>query len=121
MDSPSSSILETIKQKLGLKEEGYDVFDVDVIASINTALMTLCQLGVGPKSGFRINGPEETWIDFTGDNLLTTYDGIIDYVYFYVRLAFDPPTNSFAVNAIKEQMQELVWRINAQAEWRNES
>ena len=40
------SILNTIKKMLGL-DANYTTFDTDIIVHINSALMTLTQLGVG--------------------------------------------------------------------------
>jgi hypothetical protein len=37
---------------------------------------------------------------------------VITFVHLNVRLMFDPPTNSFAVDAIKKQIDEYTWRIN---------
>ena len=41
------SILTSIKKMLGIDEE-YTHFDADVIMDINSVLMILTQLGVGP-------------------------------------------------------------------------
>ena len=57
------SILTSIKKLLGISED-YAHFDNDVIMHINTVLMTLTQLGVGPESGFLITSDESTWADF---------------------------------------------------------
>lgn len=107
------SILSTIKKMLGLDID-YDVFDTDVIVSINAALMTLNQLGVGPSEGFLISGPEDTWFDFVGDR--KDLEAIKSYVYIKARLLFDPPTNSFLVSSLEKQAEEFAWRINVQAE-----
>jgi hypothetical protein len=32
-------------------------------------------------------------------------------VYLKVRLLFDPPTSSYAIDAINKQISELEWRI----------
>lgn len=47
----SDSILLTIKKMLGLTEE-YTAFDPDIIVLINSAFMTLEQLGVGSQKHF---------------------------------------------------------------------
>ena len=57
------SILTSIKKMLGIDPD-YDVFDVDIIIAINSYLMALTQLGLGPPSGFSISGAEETWDQF---------------------------------------------------------
>lgn len=107
------SILTSIKKLLGI-EEDYTQFDADIIPHINTALMTLNQLGVGPENGFAIQDKTTVWTDFIGPR--TDIEAIKTFVYFKTRLAFDPPQNSFLVEAIKQQITELEWRINIQAE-----
>jgi len=107
------SILISIKKMLGL-EEGYDVFDTDILVHINTVFMTLTQLGIGPSSGFEIVGREETWDEYPGYS--AGLSGIKSYIYLKVRLVFDPPQSGFLVDAITKQIAELEWRLNVQAE-----
>ena len=53
-DQLENSILRTIKKMLGLDLD-YEAFDVDIITHINTALMTLQQLGyLKDKSGHSV-------------------------------------------------------------------
>ena len=47
------SILTSIKKLLGIAEE-YEHFDADIIMHINSALMVLTQLGIGPSNGLII-------------------------------------------------------------------
>lgn len=108
----NDSILNNTKQLLGI-ENDYDAFDVDVIIHINSALMQLAQSGVG-KEGYYIEDSTSIWSDFLGD-----YDdvrAIATYVYLYVRSIFDPPSNSFVMEAIQSQMNEILWRLTIQAE-----
>lgn len=107
------SILITIKRLLGV-DENYDHFDVDIIIAINTAFMTLNQIGVGPESGFMIQDKTQTWTDFLGDR--KDLQSIITFVYYNARLIFDPPQNSFLVDSIKQQISEISWRLNVQVE-----
>lgn len=107
------SILTSIKKLLGI-EETYEHFDQDIVMHINTAIMGLTQLGVGPATGFTISNKDKTWKDFIGDSILL--EGVKTYIYLKVRLIFDPPATSFVVDAINRQIQELEWRLNIQAE-----
>lgn len=102
------SILDSIKKLLGI-DESYDVFDVDIMIHINSALMTLTQIGVGPESGFFITSSEETWNDFIGSSI--NIEAVKTYVYLKVKLVFDPPAGSL-LESIKEQIKELEWRLN---------
>lgn len=103
------SILNTIKSMLG-PDSSYEVFDPDIIVQINTALAILTQVGVGSSKGFRITGADETWSDFLGD--AEDLDMAKTYIYSRVKMLFDPPNNSFLMNALKETAQELEWRLN---------
>ena len=109
----SESILDTIKIMLGL-EKDYDAFDIEIITYINSALLTLSQRGVRPEKGFSITGPDAVWSDFIDEksNLIA----VQTYIKLKVQLLFDPPSNSFAVDAINKQIDELTWRLCLEAE-----
>lgn len=105
----TNSILNSTKKVLGL-DESYTVFDVDVLMHINSVFSTLNQLGLGPAAGFSIEDDVPTWSDFIGaDDRLSSVKSLM---YLKVRLLFDPPTTSFHIAAMKEQIQELEWRLN---------
>lgn len=114
MATITDSILLTVKKMLGIAEE-YLAFDIDLIVNINSVFLTLNQLGVGPTSPYSIKGLEETWSDFLGEQR-DKLAGVETYVYLKTRLLFDPPTNSFLVDAIQKQCNELEWRLNTQVE-----
>ena len=59
------SILESIKKLLGIAEEDTD-FDTDIVIHINSVLMILNQLGIGPSDGFWIKDNSAVWKDFVG-------------------------------------------------------
>ena len=109
----SDKILESVKKVLGLATD-YDVFDQDLILHINSVFSTLNQLGIGPQQGFMIEDDEATWESFLGTD--KRFNNVKTYIYLRVRLLFDPPGTSFAIDAIKEQIKELEWRLNAQRE-----
>lgn len=104
------SILTSIKKLLGITED-YTQFDTDIIMHINSVFSTLTQLGVGPDIGFMINDKSVVWSDY-----FTTSDPRLNfvktYIYLKVRLVFDPPQSSAAIDAINRQISELEWRIN---------
>lgn len=113
----TQSILLTVKKMLGIAEE-YHAFDLDIIIHINSVFLTLNQLGVGPDRPFQITDDSEIWSDFVDVNEVP---GVQSYVYLKTRLAFDPPTNSFLVDAIQKQIAELEWRMNVQVDPKRES
>lgn len=103
------SILKTIRKMIG-PSVSYDIFDTDLIVHINSAFMTLYELGVGTPQCFRITGETETWDDFIqGDSEL---EAVISYVYMKVRLVFDPPSTGYLVTSYEKRIQELEWRLN---------
>lgn len=106
----TQSILLTIKKMLGIAEE-YHAFDLDIIVHINSVFLLLYQFGVGPDTPYQITDETQEWSDFQ-----TEIPGIPTYVYLRVRLLFDPPTNSFLVDSMKEQIKELEWRFDMQHE-----
>lgn len=109
----SDSILDTIKQLLGIEAED-TAFDTDVIVHINSALMTLNQLGVGPSAAFSIQDKDDIWEDFLKKS--TDLEAVKTYIYLKVRTVFDPPSSSAVLEAMNRNISELEWRLNVQAE-----
>ena len=109
------SILTSIKKLLGPSAED-EYFDPDIIMHINTVLMDLNQIGVGPEEGFAIEDATATWDQFVPEAYLPKLNGIKTYVYLKVRLLFDPPSNSAVIESINKQIDKLEWRINVAAE-----
>lgn len=128
----TNSILLTVKKMLGIAEE-YHAFDIDILTNINAVFLSLNQFGIGPQLPFQLPlmsnsntdndefGDENeedptvtaTWDDFLGDQK-EYLAGVQTYVYLRTRLLFDPPTNSFLVDAIQKQCEELEWRFTIQ-------
>lgn len=107
------SILTSVKKNLGLAED-YEYFDPDVIMHINAVFATLNQLGVGPETGFAIEDKTTVWDDFIGND--PRKSNVKTFTYLSVRLAFDPPTTSFGITMMQDQIRELAWRINVYRE-----
>jgi hypothetical protein len=111
MDNTGNSILNSIKKLFGPDAE-YTHFDPDLILHINSVFSTLTQLGVGPKQGFSITGVSETWDDFfNGIPDVNSLSMVKSYVYLKVRLLFDPPASSAAIESINRQISEYEWRL----------
>ena len=109
-----SSILDTTKKMLGI-ESDYTAFDVDIIAFINAALLSLNQIGVGPNDGFVVEDSSASYEDFVGDDPYLI-GAVKQYIYLQVRMAFDPPTNSFVMEALQRSSDEYIWRMRVQIE-----
>lgn len=112
------SILNSIKKLIGMDPE-YTQFDTDLIIYINSIFSVLKQVGVGPENGFSINDDSAVWYDYIPD-----YDKNFEFVKTYielrVKLVFDPPLTSSVLDAMKETIKELEWRLNVAGETYND-
>ena len=106
------SIFVTIKKMLGLDDE-YKAFDPDMLTHINTALMILQQLGIGPEDGMIVTGYDETWAEFFEPGQM--FEAAKSYIYIQVKMVFDPPTNSFVLDSLQKTSDMLEWRLKEQA------
>lgn len=107
------SILNSVKKMIGVSSD-YKVFDTDIIIHINSVFMVLHQLGVGPENGFSITDPSTVWTDYVPDE--SNLHAIKTYMYLKVKLLFDPPLSTAVMECYKEQIKEIEWRLNTQAE-----
>jgi hypothetical protein len=109
----ADSILDSVKKQCSLLPS-YTPFDDVIILHINSVFSTLNQLGIGPDAGFMIEDNSTTWDAFVGtDNNLNF---VKTYVGLKVRLLFDPPASSWAVDAMVKMAAELEWRLNVKRE-----
>lgn len=109
------SILTSIKKLLGIPKD-YTQFDDDIIMHINSVLLNLTQLGVGPEKGFSIEDDSAEWTDFVDIENNAQLHAIKTYIYLKVKLLFDPPLSSSVTDAMNNQIAELEWRLNAAVE-----
>jgi len=105
----NGSILTTIKQLIGISEHD-DSFDINIVISINSVLTILSQLGVKEADGFTVNGVKEEWSDLIGDR--TDLEYVKTYISLKVKMIFDPPQSSAAMDSFKRMIDELEWRIS---------
>jgi hypothetical protein len=104
-----TSILTSVKKVLNV-DATYTAFDEDILMHINSVFSTLTQLGVGPATGFAIEDDTATWDAFLGTD--PRLNNGKTYVCLRVRMLFDPPTTSYLIDAMKEQIRELEFRMN---------
>lgn len=109
----TDSILDTIKKLLG-PDQSYNYFDQDIIIHINTAIMNLTDIGVGPKEGFYIKSSKEVWSDFIAD--IKQFEAVKTYIYLKVKLIFDPPLSSSVIELFEKQISEIEWRLNSRVD-----
>lgn len=110
----SDSILIHTKKIIGIDEDD-DSFDLDVITHINSTFSILHQYGVGPVDGLAIEDDTDEWDDFSENTIIINL--VKTYLYFRTKAAFDPPATSFAIEGLKNQIQEYETRISYQREW----
>ena len=104
----SDSVLLSIKQMLGISPEDTS-FDVNVIMSINTALTILMDLGLTEVEDQIVTSDKMTWDELLGGR--TDIEYVKTYIYQKVKLIFDPPTSTAAIDAMQRSISELEWRI----------
>ena len=104
----SDSVLSSTKQMLGISPEDTS-FDVNVIMSINTALTILMDLGLTEVEDQIVTSDKMTWDELLGGR--TDIEYVKTYVYQKVKLIFDPPTSTAALDAMQRSLSELEWRI----------
>lgn len=102
------SILTSIKKLLGISKDCKH-FDQDLIMHINSVLLILTQIGIGPSEGFYIVDDNETWDDFLSDS--TQCELVKSYVFLKVKLLFDPPLSSAAIESTNRMIAEFEWRL----------
>lgn len=107
----TNSILNSVKKSLGLDPE-YDPFDPDLIMLINTNFASFWQMGIGPKEGFVITGPDETWDDYGETSQMR--EALKTLTYLRVKRIFDPPASSVLSEAINNSIEELEFRLYIQ-------
>lgn len=102
------SVLSSTKQMLGINVED-NSFDVNVIMAINAALAILFDLGLTEVEDQIIIDDKTTWDELLGGRTDIEYTKI--YIFQKVKLIFDPPTSSAAIEAMQRSISELEWRI----------
>lgn len=102
------SILTGTKKNLGIVES-YTAFDHDITTHINSTFSHLNQLGIGPDDGFEIEDAEAKWEELGVEKKVESM--IRTYVYLKVRMLFDPPTMSFLIESMNNQIKEHEHRL----------
>lgn len=102
-----NSILISTKKILGIADE-YTAFDVDIITHINSTFAIVQQLGL--IESFMIEDSEAVWddLDLPQDQM----NMVRTYIYLRVRMLFDPPTTSFLIQAVNDQIREHEYRLS---------
>lgn len=106
------SILIATKEILGLGADD-DAFDLDISTHLNTSFSTLHQLGI-TATPVTITGIQQEWDSLGLEPEVLNM--VRSYVFLKTQFLWDPPTSGFLIDARKEQIAELEWRLNAYRE-----
>lgn len=108
-DKPTvGSILADVKLLVNVPTD-YDSFDRELIMHINAILGTLHQIGVGPKVPLSITDETTTWDSFLEGKV--NLNSVKTYLGLKLGLIFDPPPNSYGIEAVKELCTEFESRL----------
>ena len=112
----ATKILDDVKAACRITlDSGVTAYDEELKGHINTVLMILRRMGVGPENGFVVTTGDETWDQIIPDPI--KYAGIKDYVLLRVRMLFDP--DAFTPNAKEaneHNLEEIAWTLNYEAD-----
>jgi hypothetical protein len=109
------SILASTRNSLGVGDD--TAFDDELIMHINSAFSTLAQLGIGGATGFSIDSDTQIWDGAGGLGLPPMMLSMVrSYIFHKTKLLFDTPTTSFALDALKAEVREEEFRLQAFAE-----
>jgi hypothetical protein len=107
------SILKSTKKNLGIQVADAS-FDPDVMTHINSTLVIVKQLGLGPDPMVYVEDETQEWeaLALTPEqlNICKTY------LYLRVRMLFDPPTMGFLITAMQDQLTEFEHRLSMERE-----
>lgn len=106
MDS-GDNILNAVKRQNNIEPEVTE-FDSDICSLINGAFLSLNQLGVGPEQPFFIDANTV----FGEFDTQVPIDIILNYISLKTKIVFDPPMNSSAIDAFRDRIAELEFRMN---------
>lgn len=103
----TDSILTSIKEKVGIKDESITAFDSELIMDINMAISNLTRIGVGPERGYRIEDESNTWDEFIGDTD-PRLECAKEYIALQVKLIFDSQSMSGSMIEIYNQKSDEI-------------
>ena len=114
--SSRNNVLEDIKKLLGI-DYTYTHFDTDILIHLNSSMFTLHQLGYNYNPAANTTTKvsitkDTTWTELFNEQM--GLDFIKTLLYLKVKLVFDPPANSFTIDAIKNIINEYEWRLHVE-------
>lgn len=115
MAAELDNILQTVKEGIGISNTD-TTFDGPILVHINSVMMILNQLGVGPTTVFTLSDGTELWSEFltAGDDDL--YALVKSYTVLKVQAMFDPPTSGVVTTAHNNLIESMESRLVYQEE-----
>lgn len=104
-----ASILNSIKKMCGI-DASLTVYDADILMHINSVFATLRELGIGPEPGFIIEDASAVWEEYLGTD--ARLSAVKSYMYFRIKLMFDPPQTSYLIDSLEREIAQMEWRLN---------
>lgn len=105
-------ILASVKDYLGIHGDN-NAFDSEILQAINSVWFVLYQLGVTINDEIATIDENSEWNEF----IVPERIGITrQYVSMRVRMQFDPPTNTYVMEALRSQIDELEWRVTVESD-----
>lgn len=115
-DDIMDSILNSVKIQLGIEPDSKD-FDAEIMMNINSAIMTLRQLGVGPEKGFIVVSSEQTYDEYLGEGSLEI-PMVKIYLAKRVKLSWDSNnSSSYFINLLQSEIDEMEYRLSVQVDY----
>lgn len=106
------SILDSVKSYIGILPEDTS-FDTDLLMTINAVMFAVSQLGAGPSEPVIVEDSTQEWIDYFEEALVGP---VRQYVSMRSQVMFDPPSSSQLMEALKNSIDEIEWRILAEVD-----
>lgn len=98
----NESILDSVKFDCGGLPPDDTTFDSTIISLINQSFVRLAILGVKRATAFSIHGRSEVWSDWiTNEQIIALAR---PYISDNVRLEFDPPSSSSAIQILQNSI-----------------
>lgn len=110
-ETDANSILDDVK-KLMMIGPTDTSFDLDIIIAINTALVGLHTLGVGPSPALSITDKSTKWSALIG--VETSMATVKSYVALRVKQLFDLNAISYVITAREKQIEKFEWILQAE-------
>lgn len=110
----TDSILNSVKKLLGYEPE-YTEFDPDILMNINSAIFTLSQIMDNKNPSFIVSSEDDTYLDYLGEGSEEVVGAVCVYLYSKTKLVFDPPSSSYVVEMLKDQIKETEFRLGVQS------